>query len=489
MSFKEKYQVAIIGTGFAGVCMAIKLLEAGINDFVILEKADDIGGTWRDNTYPGAACDVSSHLYSFSFEPNPNWSRMFSGQKEIYEYLKHCVVKYGLESYIQYGSEVMGGNFNQENGEWQVLLKDKPAIKARFWVNGMGPLNRAVYPEIPGLQDFEGKMFHSSNWDHKYDIRHKKVAVVGTGASSIQITPAIAPDVEKLYVFQRTPAWVLHKPDREMNKLEKWLFKKVPFIQKLYRWRIYWFNELPAYFFVYHPTYTKIIRGLGLKQLKKQVPNKELREKLTPKYMPGCKRILLSNNYYPTFMRPNVELVTEGIESIGPKSITTKGGESKEVDAIVLCTGFMAAEFPENFNVMGINGKTLNEEWKSAPEAYLGTTVSGFPNMYLIIGPNTGLGHNSMIYMIEAQVTYILDAIQKAMAKGSKYMDVKKPVQETYNEEMQDRLQGTVWNSGCVSWYLTKAGKNTSVWPGFTFEFSNRTKKVKAEDYDWVESQ
>lgn len=487
MQLKDNYEIAIIGSGFAGICAGIKLLEAGIKDFVILEKANDIGGTWRDNTYPGAACDVSSHLYSFSFEPNPNWSRMFSGHKEIYEYLKHCVDKYQLAQHISYKNEITGGEFDEATGEWSITIKDKKPIKARFWVNGMGPLNRAVYPDIPGLKDFEGKMFHSSHWDHKYDIRNKRIAVIGTGASSIQITPSIAPDVEQLYVFQRTPAWVLPKPDRDMNKFEKWLFKHVPFVQKLYRWRIYWFNELPAYFFAYKPELTSIVQRIGLRHLKKRVPDEALREKLTPQYKPGCKRILLSNDYYPAFARPNVELVTEGIERIENKHIITKDGQSREVDAIVLCTGFMASEFPKNFSVTGIGGKTLSEEWKSAPEAYLGTTVSGFPNMFFIIGPNTGLGHNSMVYMIEAQVAYITDAIKKARELGSKYMDIKQDIQTTYNEEMQSRLEGTVWNSGCVSWYLTSAGKNTSVWPGFTFEFKNRTQKVNVEDYEWVE--
>lgn len=486
MAGKDDFEIAVIGTGFAGICMGIKLLEAGINDFVILEKADDIGGTWRDNTYPGAACDVSSHLYSFSFEPNPDWSRMFSGQKEIYDYLKNVVKKYQLEPYIKYEHEVTGGSFDELSGKWNINVSGKEDIKARFWINGMGPLNRPTFPEIPGKDSFQGPAFHSSEWDHSVDLNGKRVAVIGTGASSIQVTPSIAPIVEQLYVFQRTPAWVMPKMDRTMTSFEKKLFKAIPFIQKLYRWRIYWYNEIPAYAFTYKPKYTKFIQALSLRNLKKRVPDKALREKLTPKYMIGCKRILLSNDYYPAFLRPNVELVTEGIESIDENSIITRDGNKREIDAIVYCTGFMAAEFPAYFKMKGLNGKTLDDEWKTAPEAFLGTTVSGFPNMYLIIGPNTGLGHNSMIYMIEAQVTYIMDALKKARKANYKYMDVKKDSQDEYNKNIQKKLVGTAWDSGCVSWYQTKAGKNTSIFPGFTFEFSKKTKKVNERDYNWV---
>lgn len=486
MTEKNEYEIAVIGTGFAGICMGIKLLEAGIKDFVILEKANDIGGTWRDNTYPGAACDVSSHLYSFSFEPNPNWSRMFSGQKEIYNYLKGVVKKYGLESYIRYEHEVIGGSFDETSGKWSVNISGKEDIKARFWINGMGPLNRPTFPEIQGREDFQGASFHSSEWDHSVDLKGKKVAVVGTGASSIQVTPSIAPIVEQLYVFQRTPAWIMPKPDRDMSGFEKKLFKALPFFQNLYRWRIYWVNEFTAYILAYKPKYTKFIKSLALRHMKKRMKDEQLREKLTTNYMVGCKRILLSNDYYPAFVRPNVELVTDGIMQINETSITTQDGSQRDVDAIVYCTGFMAAEFPAYFKVKGLNGKTLDDEWKTAPEAFLGTTVSGFPNMYLIVGPNTGLGHNSMIYMIEAQVTYIMDALKKARKANYKYMDVKKEHQEEYNKNLQEKLVGTAWDSGCVSWYQTKAGKNTSIFPGFTFEFSRKTKKVNKDDYEWV---
>lgn len=486
MQEKKEFEIAIIGTGFAGIGMGIKLLQAGITDFVILEKANDIGGTWRDNTYPGAACDVSSHLYSFSFEPNPNWSRMFSGQKEIYTYLKHCANKYNLQSHIRYEHEVTGGSFNEQTGKWSINITDKEPIKAHYWINGMGPLNRPSFPTIAGMETFKGDAFHSSNWDHSVDIKDKKVAVIGTGASSIQITPSIAPNVEQLYVYQRTPAWIMPKPDRDMSGFEKKLFKVLPFMQNLYRWRIYWVNELTAYILAYKPKYTSIIKSLALRHMKKRVKDEQLREKLTPNYMVGCKRILLSNDYYPAFTRPNVKLITEGIEQITENSIITKDGTETQVDAIIYCTGFMAAEFPAYFKVKGLNGQTLDQEWKEAPEAYLGTTVSGFPNMYFIIGPNTGLGHTSMIFMIESQIAYIMDALKKARQSNYKYMNVKKDLQDEYNKTLQSRLVGTAWDSGCVSWYKTKAGKNTSIWPGFTFEFRKKTKKVNDADYEWV---
>ncbi len=482
----RSYRIAIIGTGFAGICMAINLLKEGIQDFVLLEKSSDIGGTWRDNTYPGAACDVVSHLYSFSFEPNPNWSRMFAPQKEIQSYLMHCVEKYNLRPYILFNQEVQGGTFDEKAALWNIHVKNQLDVIAPLWVNGMGPLNRAVLPKIAGINSFEGTSFHTSHWNHNCDLTGKRVAVIGTGASAIQVIPNIASSVKELHVFQRSAAWVLHKPDRKMKAWEKSLFSSVPITQRLFRWLFYWINEITVIALAKRPALTRFIRLMALKHMKRANLSEELQAKLTPKYTIGCKRILPTNNYYPTFKLPHVHLHTDAIEHINSLGIQHGNGILTEVDVIIYATGFEAAEFPATFVVRGKSGQLMSEVWKDGPEAYLGTTLSGFPNMFFIIGPNTGLGHSSMVLMIEAQVAYIMSCVRTLEAKKAKQIEVKSEIQISYNKEIQSRLKDTVWNSGCVSWYRTSSGKNTSIWPGFTFEFISRTKKVNPFDYNWT---
>jgi len=479
-----KVDIVVVGTGFAGVCMGIQLLKNDFTDFVILERYKDAGGTWRDNTYPGAACDVHSHLYSFSFEPNPNWSRMFSDHKEIYDYTWHCIRKYGLEKYIRYEKSILGGDYDATKAEWTINLTDGTTQKCNKWMNGMGPLNRPVFPNLEGFNDFKGAHFHSSEWNHDYDISGKKVAVVGTGASAVQIVPNIIDKVKELTLFQRTAAWIIHKPDRKMTKVEKWLFKHIPFIQKLYRWRVYWQNEMTAIILVYRPKLTKYVQKLGEMQLKRGIKNPELRQKLTPSYSIGCKRILPSNYFYPALEKENAHLHVEGIERITEKGILDKNGKETEVDCIIYATGFEAADFPSWFKVSGDKGQQLIDVWKDGPEAYLGSTVSGFPNMFMLIGPNTGLGHTSMTIMIEASVQYAISCLKAMKEKNAKSMDVKTEVQASFNKTIQKKLAKTVWmTGGCKSWYVAKTGKNTSLWPGFTFTFINRTKTVNASEY------
>lgn len=479
----DRVRIAVIGTGFAGICMGIKLIQAGIRDFVILERSDRIGGTWRDNTYPGAACDVVSHLYSYSFEPNPNWSRMFAQQSEILEYTRHCVDRYGLSPYIRFGHEVLGGTFDEEGSLWHIHLRGREDLLADIWVNGMGPLNRAVMPDIPGLDSFQGAAFHSSHWNHGVDLNGKRVAVIGTGASAIQIVPNIVGAVKELHLFQRTPAWVIHKPDRPMRAWERQMFRTLPFTQQLYRNFFYWLNEATVIALAKKPKLTSIIRRMALRHMDRAGLDRDLKRKLTPDYTIGCKRILPSNDYYPTFRLPHVHLHTEPIASIDGDSVVLRNGERTPLDILILATGFEAAEFPAHFKVSGRSGLLLSECWKDGPEAYLGTTVNGFPNMFFIIGPNTGLGHSSMILMIEAQVRYILSCIEEIDRRGASAMEVRADIQVEYNKEIQDRLSTTVWNSGCVSWYRTKAGRNTSLWPGHTFEFMHRTRKVDPNDH------
>jgi cation diffusion facilitator CzcD-associated flavoprotein CzcO len=482
----QKVDIVVVGTGFAGVCMGIQLLKNGFTDFIILERSNDVGGTWRDNTYPGAACDVHSPLYSFSFEPNPNWSRMFANHREIYDYTWHCVRKYGLEKHIRFGKSILGGDYDAANAEWTINMADGTSLKCNKWINGMGPLNRPVFPNLEGISEFKGAHFHSSEWRHDVNLKGKRVAVVGTGASAVQIVPNIADTVSELHLFQRTPAWVIAKPDREMTRLEKWVFKRIPFIQKLYRWRIYWQNELTVNLLVFNPKYTKLIAGLGKRQLRKGIKDPALREKLTPAYSPGCKRILPSNNFYPTLERKHVHLHTEGIERITANGLLGKDGHETKVDAVIYATGFEAADFPAWFNVKGKDGRQLLDVWKDGPEAYLGTVVSGFPNMFMLIGPNTGLGHTSMIIMIEASVNYTIECLKVMQRNKAKGMDVKPDVQQAYNEDIQRKLATTVWaTGGCKSWYISKTGKNTSVWPGFTFTYMKQTNQVKEEDFSF----
>ncbi len=481
-----KTGIAIIGSGFSGICMGIQLKKAGITDFLIFERASEIGGTWRDNTYPGVACDVSSHMYSFSFEPNPNWSRMFSPQAEILQYLKACVTKYELASFIKYNTNIAGAEFDEKNSQWNIHMQSGETIIAKTFVNGMGPLNRAVLPDLQGIETFAGKTFHSSEWDHSFDLTGKRVAVIGTGASAIQIVPNIVNKVKALYLFQRTAPWILPKPDRNMSEFEKNLFRFLPFTQKMYRYFIYWVLESSALGLVVNPKWTKLLEKISLRHLKKSVADEELRMKLTPKYILGCKRILLSNDYYKALTLPQSQVITEGIDRVEGNTIIAKDGKRSEVDAIVFGTGFNAADYPKDFVVKGLNGKLLADEWKRGPEAYLGIAVKHFPNLFFIIGPNTGLGNNSMIFMIEAQVNYIVQCIKTLQENGFKYLNVKDDVQENYNIEIQKRLSHTVWNSGCVSWYQTAEGKNTSIWPGFTFQYWKRMKKLQKEDFKWV---
>ncbi|HEX8796153.1 MAG TPA: NAD(P)/FAD-dependent oxidoreductase [Polyangiaceae bacterium] len=476
--------VLIVGSGFAGLGMAIRLKQAGIDDFVVLEQASDIGGTWRDNHYPGAACDVQSHLYSFSFEPWPEWSREFAPQKEILAYLEHCADKYGIRPRIRFGARVTRARWNEDESVWEVDTSDGGTIRARVLVPGCGPLSRPVMPDIPGLASFQGKTFHSARWDHSFPLEGKTVAVVGTGASAIQIVPAIAPQVGKLFVYQRTPAWVMPKPDGEIAAWKRAAFRRLRVAQRLARHRIYWTRELMALGFVVEPRIMKLGERFGKRYLQKKVADPVLRDRLTPRYTMGCKRVLPTNDYLPALQRPNVELVTSPIAEVRAHAIATKDGIERPVDAIVLATGFEAAEQVAPFEIRGRAGHELNEVWADGAEAYLGTSVSGFPNLFMLIGPNTGLGHTSMIVMIEAQVAYVLDAVKRMRARGLASVEVRPDAQAVYNAEMQRRLANTVWASGCMSWYLTRTGKNTTLWPGFTVEFRWRTRRFDASAYD-----
>ncbi len=475
----RQVDVAIVGSGFAGQCMAIKLKQSGRDDFVILERADDVGGTWRDNRYPGAACDVPSHLYSFSFEQNPDWSRKYPSQPELHAYLRRTADKYGLVPHIRFGRELLDARYDEACGRWQIETSAE-RYDARLLVLANGPLAEPAMPDIPGLADFQGELFHSARWNHDYDLKGKRVAVIGTGASAIQFVPEIAPTVARLDLYQRTPSWVIPRPDRKISHLEKFLLRRIKPLQWLYRWLIYWGHEARVMGIVLNPRLMKLFQKIGERQLRKQVPAPALREQLTPDYTIGCKRILLSNDWYPAVSRDNVELVTEGACEVRAHSVVDAAGCEREVDAIVLGTGFHATENPLAKRIRG-REQSLSEAWKDGEEAYLGSLVSGFPNLFMVIGPNTGLGHSSMVFMIETHVNYIMRCLEQGGA--GRPIEVKAEVQAGFNRRLQQRLAGSVWATGCRSWYQHKSGKITTLWPSFTFMFWWRLRKLRRTDF------
>jgi cation diffusion facilitator CzcD-associated flavoprotein CzcO len=479
----QHYRIAIIGTGFSGLGMGIRLKQSGVEDFVILERAGEIGGAWRDNTYPGCACDVQSHLYSFSFAPNPNWSRLYSPQSEIRQYLHNCAEQYGLKPHIRFHSPLQEAAWDETRQCWHIRLPQE-TITAQVLILGQGSLSDPQLPDLPGLSNFAGTLFHSSRWNHSYDLRGKRVAVIGTGASAIQFVPQIQHQVEKLVLFQRTPAWIVPRQDYAIPEWQHQLFRRLPLAQRLVRSVMYWQREIRVLGLVYKPEMVKKTEKLVKKFLEYQVADPTLRAKLTPSYSLGCKRILLSDDFYPALTQPNVDLVTEPIAEVHPHSIKSTTGEVYEVDAIICGTGFQVTTAPIMHLVRGRNGELLANTWRESMQAYLGTTVSGYPNMFMMTGPNTGLGHNSMVYMIEAQITYILDALKTMQQQQLAAVEVRADIQTVYNEQLQHKMQGTVWNSGCQSWYQDARGRITTLWPDFTFKFRNLTRKFNSADYE-----
>ena len=451
---------------------------------MILEKAAGLGGTWRENTYPGAACDVASHLYSYSFEPNPRWTRTYGEQAEILAYLHHCAAKYDLAPHFRFDTEVTGATFDEAQGAWTVEVRGGAApITARALILGNGALHVPQHPSIPGLASFAGTQFHSAQWDHGYDLAGKRVAVIGTGASSIQFVPRIAPTVGQLHLFQRTPAWIVPKPDRPVTTRERWMYSHVPGAHWLRRAGLYWAMETRAIGFIKAPRLLSLGEKMTLDHLAAQVPDPDLRARLVPTYKFGCKRILLSNDFYPALTRPNVELVTDAITQIEPRGVRTADGRLREVDALICATGFRVTEYLSRIHIAGRGGVELNTTWRDSPRTYLGITVAGFPNMFLLMGPNTGLGHNSMIFMIEAQARYAVQAVRALAAKKLTSVEVRQEVQDAFRDELAEKMKGTVWMTGCTSWYQTPSGE-VALWPGFTVDYWRRTRRFDLADYD-----
>lgn len=478
------FDTLIIGTGFAGLGMAIRLKQQGQDDFALLERAQDVGGTWRDNHYPGCACDVQSHLYSFSFEQNPEWSRQFATQPEIWAYLRACAEKHGLHPHLRFGADVIRAAWDDLRRQWAVETRDGRRFTARVLISGIGALSNPGIPKIPGRETFEGTQFHSAQWRHDVDLRGKRIAVIGTGASAIQFVPQIQPQAARVDLYQRTPPWIVPKPDRAVTALERTLFRRFPKLQDAYRKAIYWMLEARVLGFTVDPRLMKLFEGVARLHLRRQVPDAALRAKLTPDYTIGCKRILISDNYYPALGQPNVEVIGHGVSAFEGRTVVAADGSRREVDVIIWGTGFTAADPVPRGMFFGRDGLDLCEAWAGGAEAYKGTTVAGFPNLFLIVGPNTGLGHSSMVFMIESQIRYITDALETLRRRGLQTLEVTSEAQADYNRRLQGRMKAAVWNTGgCQSWYLDENGRNVTLWPGATWQFRLQTRRFDAGQY------
>ncbi len=478
------HDVAIVGTGFGGIGMAIALKRAGIDSFVVLERAGDVGGTWRDNHYPGCACDIPSMLYSFSFEPNPDWTRVYPSQPEIWAYLRRCTEKYGIRPHIRFNSEVLAAVYDETRMVWTIRTSNGDTTVARVLVCAMGGLSNPQTPRLPGLERFAGTVFHSAQWNHEYSLANKRVAVIGTGASAVQFIPEIAPAVARLLVFQRTPPWIIPRSDAPISDVQRALRRHLPGYAWLVRKLIYWSLEFRALGFTVAPKILGIAEAIARRHLASHVRDPALRRTLTPHYRMGCKRVLISDTYYPALQRPNVAVVTAPIREVRERSIITADGTEHAIDTIIFGTGFRAQEFISPVNIVGRGGVELTDAWKDAPQAYLGINVAGFPNLHFLVGPNTGLGHNSMVLMIEAQIRYVMSALRLMRERKVDALDVRTDVQSSFNDALQRRMSRTVWTSGCTSWYLDEHGKNTTLWPGFTFVYRLLTRRVRPERYD-----
>jgi len=497
----HRHAVVVVGAGFSGVGMAIRLEQMGIDDFVVLDRGNDLGGTWRDNSYPGAACDVPSNLYSFSFALNPHWSRSFPSQAEIWDYMRDVVNEHDVARHMRYDHAVDEARWDPARQEWTVRTTGTPAAprsggdpgravyRAPVLIWATGSLSEPAIPDFPGLERFGGKVFHSARWEHGYDLAGKRVAVVGTGASAIQFVPQIQPLVSRLYLYQRTPPWIFPRGDRAVSPVRQLLYKALPPLQRLSRLRIYLTFEFLLSVFIGRgdagARRKGVVRKRALDHLCSQVSDEALREKLTPHYEPGCKRLLLSDDYYPSLCQPNVELVDAPVASFGEHEVIDQSGVARPVDVVIMGTGFEAAEPPYAEHIVGSDGTRLSDVWKSdGVEAYAGCSVAGFPNLFLMIGPNSTLAHNSMIYMIESHINYIASALEFMRRPGVRSVEVRPAVQRRYNERLQAALEHSVWTEGgCGSWYLDHTGRNTTLWPDHTWKFRRVTRRFHPGEY------
>jgi len=476
----------IVGAGMSGLLAGIRLKQAGIDDFVILERSGSVGGTWYDNQYPGASCDVPSYLYSYSFAPNPNWSRSFARQPEILAYFRGVAERYGLGPHLRFDTEVAGATFDEDDGRWEVRATDGRRWSGRILVVGTGQLNRPWSPDVPGKDGFAGVQFHSARWNHDVDLTGKRVASIGNGASAVQYIPEIAPLAEKLTIFQRSANWIVPREDKEITAQAQALNRRLPALQKFSRLLIY--SILESRWGAFRKIGSAASRRLernARKHLEAQVADPKLRELLTPDYPIGCKRVLVSDDYYPAVVRPNVEIVTDPIARILPDGIETRSGRRVPLDVIVWGTGFATAGFLAPMEIVGRGGRRLHDAWASGAEAHRGVTVAGFPNMFVLYGPNTNLGHNSIIFMSERQMDYAMQLIDALLRRDLRFLDVRPDAQDAYNAELQAKLSTTVWAANCGSWYKHH-GKITNNWSGSTIEFWRQMRRADLDAYELV---
>jgi cation diffusion facilitator CzcD-associated flavoprotein CzcO len=479
---QKHFNVVIAGSGFSGLGAAIRLKQEGFDDLVIFERSHEVGGVWRDNSYPGAACDVESHLYSFSFAPNPRWSHAFSRQPEIFAYLRECAHTYGLLKDIRFNTSVKEAAWDQASQRW-VIETTAGTVTANFFIPAIGLLSEPQLPNIPGLDRFQGRMFHSARWQHDYDLTGRKVAVIGTGASAVQFVPEIQPKVEKLLLFQRTPAWVLPRWDEEFSEQQKARYESMPLLQKLVRGSIYLRRELFVLGFRNPNVMRQLVERFALRYLEQTVTDPVLRQKLTPNFRIGCKRILITAGYLPALTQPNVDVITHGIREVRERSIVTDDGVEHPVDTIIFGTGFHVMDVPFADHVRGREGRTLSEVWAGSPAAHLGTMIAGFPNLFFLMGPNTGLGHTSVLLMLESQLNIVLGALQHLRKRKLSALEPLQAAQDRFFAWVQNDAKGTVWTAGgCASWYLDANGKLTSLWTRTTWAFRKRA-QFRPEEY------
>ncbi|MFF2041122.1 flavin-containing monooxygenase [Kitasatospora sp. NPDC058170] len=475
-------RVAVIGSGFSGLGTAVRLLQQGIDDFLVFERADEVGGTWRDNTYPGCACDVMSHLYSFSFARNPEWNSTFGGQGELFAYLKDTAERFGVRPYLRLGHELLAARWDEDLRRWHIETS-QGHYTAQVLVTGTGYLSEPSVPNLPGLDTFQGTVFHSARWDHGHDLTGRNVAVIGTGASAIQFVPKIQPQVGRLDLYQRTPPWVGPKNDKPTSTRQRWMLRHLPGYQHFRRSFNMHGREILA-FVMSRPALATKMQKMASDHLRKSVADTDLRRRLTPDFILGCKRLLFSNTWYPAIQQPNVDIVSDAITAIGPTSVTSADGTSREVDTIILGTGFHATDRPVARRIHGRGGISLRDTWKDGMSAHRGTTVAGFPNLFMLLGPNTTLGHSSQVVMIEAQIAYVMDALKAMDKRQLASVEVRPQAQQDYNTALAAKLDGTVWNAGdCKSWYIDAGGRNSSIWPTYTWRFRRQTRRFDLESY------
>ena len=476
------HDTVILGAGMSGLCTAIALKAAGRHDFVVLEKSAGLGGTWWDNRYPGANVDVPAPLYCFSFEPNPRWHSRFAAAAEIQAYMQHCASKYSLRPHLRFGTCITAARFDEGSGLWHIDTSSGP-LQARYFVCSTGPLSQPRWPDIEGLETFAGTRLHSSRWDASVPLQGQRVAVIGTGSTAAQLIPPIAAQAAQLQVYQRTANWVLPRLERRYGALDRALAKLPPYNAAV-RALWFWLLELGRRGFDEGTLARRRMLSVAQAHLLRGIGDPALRERLRPSYALGCKRLIYSNDFYPALARPNVELVTDAITRITPRGIVTADGREREVDVLVCATGFDVQHSLAAVPIVGRTGQQLAHAWRDGPQAQLGLTVAGFPNLFLMLGPNTATGHTSTLLFIEPGVRWVVKAMQEVQRRGLRWIDLRPAVMQGFNDALQARLTGSVW-SGCRSWYRSDSGRVIALWPGFTREYVQAVRGQSFGDFEF----